>query len=114
MVLAVVLSYLAWIGTQILIQPTFSVGIPDFAQTASLIIPDFLPAPTRSQTRGENMDGRPSGVGYPILLGGYLLYKYLPQTKLFNENADSLDGPMAAFGAFLLIFGLAFLYKNLK
>ena len=47
-------------------------------------------------------------------MGAYLLYKYLPQTKLFNENADSLDGPMAAFGAFLLIFGLAFLYKNLK
>ena len=34
------------------------------------------------------MDGRASGVGFPILMGGYLLYKYLPQTKLFNENAD--------------------------
>jgi hypothetical protein len=61
-----------------------------------------------------NMNGRAAGVGFPILMGAYLLYKYLPQTKLFNENADSLDGPMAAFGAFLLIFGLAFLYKNLK
>jgi len=61
-----------------------------------------------------NMNGRAAGVGFPILMGAYLLYKYLPQTKLFNENSDSLDGPMAAFGAFLLIFGLAFLYKNLK
>ena len=60
------------------------------------------------------MDGRASGVGFPILLGGYLLYKYLPQTKLFNENADSLAGPLAALSGFLLIFGLAFLYKNLK
>jgi len=48
------------------------------------------------------------------LLGGYLLYRYLPQTKLFNENADSLAGPLAALGAFLLIIGLAFLYRNLK
>ena len=60
------------------------------------------------------MEGRAAGVGFPILMGGYLLYKYLPQTKLFNENADSLAGPLAALGAFLLIFGLAFLYKNLK
>ena len=60
------------------------------------------------------MNGRGAGVGYPILLGAYLLYRYLPQTKLFNENADSLSGPLAALGAFLLIFGLAFLYKNLK
>ena len=60
------------------------------------------------------MNGRGYGVGFPILLGAYLLYKYLPQTRLFNENADSLDGPMAAFGAFLLIFGLVFLYKNMR
>lgn len=60
------------------------------------------------------MNGRVSGVGFPILMGGYLLYKYLPQINLFNENADSLSGPLAALGGFLLIFGLAFLYKNLK
>jgi hypothetical protein len=60
------------------------------------------------------MDGRTAGVGFPILFGAYLLYKYLPETKLFNENADSLDGPMAALGAFLLILGLIFLYRNLK
>ena len=60
------------------------------------------------------MDGRAAGVGFPILMGGYLLYKYLPQTKFFNENPDSLAGPLAGLGAFLLIFGLAFLYKNLK
>jgi hypothetical protein len=47
-------------------------------------------------------------------MGGYLLYNYLPQTKLFNERADALAGPLAAFGAFLLIFGLVFLYRNSK
>ena len=60
------------------------------------------------------MNGRTAGVGYPILLGAFLLYRYLPQTKLFNENADGLAGPLAALGAFLLILGLAFLYRNLK
>jgi len=60
------------------------------------------------------MNGRASGVGFPLLMGAYLLYQYLPQTTLFNERADVLAGPLAAFGAFLLIFGLIFLYKNLK
>ena len=60
------------------------------------------------------MNGRTAGVGYPILLGGILLYRYLPQTKLFNENADDLSGPLAALGAFLLVIGLTFLYKNFK
>ena len=60
------------------------------------------------------MEGRAAGVGFPILMGVYLLYKYLPRTTLFNERADALAGPLAAFGAFLLIFGLVFLYRNLK
>ena len=60
------------------------------------------------------MDGRTAGVGFPILVGAYLLYKYLPETTLFNEKADSLAGPLAALGAFLLILGLVFLYRNLK
>lgn len=60
------------------------------------------------------MNSRAAGVGFPILMGGYLLYKYLPQTKLFSERADALAGPLAALGAFLLIFGLVFLYRNLK
>jgi hypothetical protein len=60
------------------------------------------------------MNGRAAGVGLPLLIGGYLLYNYLPQTKLFNERADALAGPLAAFGAFLLIFGLVFLYRNSK
>lgn len=60
------------------------------------------------------MNGRAAGVGFPIFMGGYLLYKYLPQTKLFDERADALAGPMAGLGAFLLIFGLVFLYRNLK
>ena len=60
------------------------------------------------------MDGRAAGVGFPVLVGGYLLYKYLPQIKLFNEHPDPLASPMAFLGAFLLIIGLVFLYRNLK
>lgn len=60
------------------------------------------------------MEGRTAGVGFPILLGVYLLYKYLPETHFFSEKADSLAGPLAALGAFLLILGVVFLYRNLK
>ena len=61
------------------------------------------------------MDGRAAGAGFPILFGIYLLFSHLTKSKLFSE------GPQAAYhtavsglGAFLLIIGLVFLYKNLK
>ena len=51
----------------------------------------------------------------PILLGGYLLYKYLPQSGLFEDgkNAD-LASMLAALGAFLFLCGAVFLIRNLK
>ena len=61
------------------------------------------------------MDGRAAGTGMPILLGGYLLYKYLPQSSLFDngKNAD-LSSALAGLGAFLLLAGVVFLIRNLK
>jgi hypothetical protein len=61
------------------------------------------------------MNGRLSGVGFPILLGGYLVYKSLPKSELFAEGESArFETVMAGFGAFLLIIGLVFLFRNLK
>ena len=61
------------------------------------------------------MNGRAAGTGMPILFGGYLLFKYLPQSALFDNdrNAD-LASPLAALGAFLFVLGVVFLIRNLK
>ena len=61
------------------------------------------------------MDGRAAGTGMPILFGGYLLYKYLPQSGLFDDgkNAD-LASALAGLGAVLLLIGVVFLIRNLK
>jgi hypothetical protein len=51
----------------------------------------------------------------PILFGGYLLYKYLPQSGLFVKGKDAdLASMLAALGAFLLLLGVVFLIRNLK
>jgi hypothetical protein len=61
------------------------------------------------------MNGRAAGVGFPILFGVYLLYSKLPESKLFKDGPEAgLATALSALGAFLLIFGLLFLFKNLK
>ena len=61
------------------------------------------------------MNGRAAGVGFPILFGVYLLYSKVPESKLFKEGAEAgLATALSALGAFLLIFGVIFLIKNLK
>ena len=61
------------------------------------------------------MNGRAAGTGMPILFGGYLLFKYLPQSALFgNGKNPDLASPLAALGAFLLLLGVVFLIRNLK
>jgi hypothetical protein len=61
------------------------------------------------------VNGRAAGTGMPILCGGYLLYKYLPESRLFDDgkNAD-LASMLAALGAFLLLLSVIFLIRNLK
>jgi len=61
------------------------------------------------------VNGRAAGTGMPILFGGYLLYKYLPQSGLFVKGKDAdLASMLAALGAFLLLLGVVFLIRNLK
>ena len=61
------------------------------------------------------MGGRAAGVGFPVLLGVYLLYSHLSGSKLFGEGTQAAyHTALSALGAFLLIIGLAFLYKNVK
>ena len=61
------------------------------------------------------MDGRAAGTGMPILLGGYLLFKYLPQSALFDNGKNAeLASALAALGGFLLLLGVIFLIRNLK
>ena len=61
------------------------------------------------------MNGRFAGVGFPILCGAYLLYSNFTESKLFNEGPKAVyHTTLLALGAFLLIIGLVFLYKNVK
>jgi hypothetical protein len=61
------------------------------------------------------MNGRAAGTGTPILFGGYLLYEYLPQSRLFDDGKDADLASMLAFlGAFLFLCGAIFLIRNLK
>jgi hypothetical protein len=61
------------------------------------------------------MNGRFAGVGMPILFGGYLVYSNLPKSQLFEAGEPAkFASVLAGFGAFLLILGLTFLYRNLK
>ena len=61
------------------------------------------------------MNGRTAGVGFPILFGAYLLYSNLPASKLFSAGPQAAyHMVLSALGAFLLMLGLVFLYKNLK
>jgi hypothetical protein len=61
------------------------------------------------------MDGRGAGVGFPILLGAYLLYSNVGESKVFSGGPQATyHAALSALGAFLLILGLVFLFKNLK
>ena len=61
------------------------------------------------------MNGRTAGVGFPILLGAYLLYSKLSESSLFTEGPQAtLNTMLSALGLLLLVLGLVFLYKNLK
>lgn len=61
------------------------------------------------------MNGRAAGAGMPILFGTYLLYSNLTESKLFNEGPEAVyHTALLALGAFLLVLGLVFVFKNLK
>ena len=61
------------------------------------------------------MNGRAAGAGLPIVMGGYLLISNLTESKLFTESPQAaVHTALSALGAFLLVLGLIFLFKNLK
>jgi hypothetical protein len=61
------------------------------------------------------MGGRAAGVGFPILVGVYLLYSNLSESTLYVHGPEApLHTALSALGAFLLLLGVVFLYKNLK
>ena len=60
------------------------------------------------------MGGRAVGVG-PILFGIYLLHSNLSKSTLFVQGPEApIHTTFSALGAFLLILGVIFLYKNLR
>jgi hypothetical protein len=69
----------------------------------------------RDRLGGEHMNGRLAGVGGPILGGAFLLLNNISESTLFSEGSRATThSARAALGAFLLILGLVFLFKNLK
>lgn len=61
------------------------------------------------------MGGRAAGAGFPLLIGVYLLYSHLAESRLFNQGTEAAyHTALSALGAFLLIVSAVFLYKNLK
>ena len=61
------------------------------------------------------MGSRAAGLGLPILGGAYLVYANFSESRLFKEGPQATSHTaFAALGAFLLVLGLVFLYKNLK
>jgi enoyl-CoA hydratase/carnithine racemase len=65
---------------------------------------------TRLMGRGRALEVMLSG----SLFGGYLLYKYLPKSALFETGNTDYASMTAALGALLLIIGVIFLIRNLK
>lgn len=60
------------------------------------------------------MNGRAAGMG-PVLFGGYLLFRNLPESALFDNGKNTeLASALAALGAFLVLLGVIFTIKNLK
>ena len=61
------------------------------------------------------MNGRAAGGAGPIIFGALLLITNLSRSTLFSEGAQApYHSAVSALGAFLLLLGLIFLYKNLK
>lgn len=61
------------------------------------------------------MNGRAAGAGFPIIFGAYLLISNFSRSTLFSEDKQATShSAFSALGAFLLVIGLVFLYKNLK
>lgn len=61
------------------------------------------------------MNGRATGVGFPILFGAYLMYSNFQKSTVFSEGPQATyHSVMLAFGGFLVLFGVVFLYKNLR
>ncbi len=61
------------------------------------------------------MSGRAAGVGFPVIGGAYFLISNLSRSTLFSEDRQAgYHSAVSALGAFLLVIGLVFLYRNLK
>jgi len=61
------------------------------------------------------VNGRAAGAGMPIVWGAYLVYRYLPESGLFENGKNAeFASVVAALGAFLLLLGAVFLIRNLK
>jgi hypothetical protein len=61
------------------------------------------------------MNGHGAGAALPIVFGTLLLYRNLADSKLFTEGPQAgYHTALSALGAFLLVLGLGFLFKNLK
>lgn len=61
------------------------------------------------------MNGRAAAVGFPILFGGYLLVSNFGKSELYAEGPRArYASVLAAFGAFLILLSLLFLWRNLK
>lgn len=61
------------------------------------------------------MSNRAAGVGLPVIGGAYLLFSNISESSLFSDDKRATThSAYAALGAFLLVLGLVFLYRNLK
>jgi hypothetical protein len=60
------------------------------------------------------MNGKAAGGGLPIVFGLFLLSSHISESKLFRPDADNYATAMSLFGAFLLILGVVFVFRNLK
>ena len=61
------------------------------------------------------MNGRAAGAASPIVFGVLLLISNLSRSTLYSEDKQATyHSAVSALGAFLLVMGLIFLYRNLK
>jgi len=61
------------------------------------------------------MNGRAAGAASPIIFGLFLLISNLSRSTLYSEDKQAnYHSAVSALGAFLLVIGLIFLYRNLK
>ena len=61
------------------------------------------------------MNGRAAGAASPIIFGAFLLISNLSRSTLYSEDKQATyHSAVSALGAFLLVMGLIFLYRNMK